>query len=265
MTDGRRVSREDVIPDLPVPENPRARICVIGSLNYPDISDDDVDLVKRFTHTALSTLLELGASYELWDTTAELANPTESAQFDGVLILGGGDIDGSCYGVSTPNPNTYGVDLRADRDALAAIGAADDAGVPVLGICRGNQLLNVARGGTIIGDIVDFALHHGAPGEPEFVDEPIDITPGTRLAAILGTDRLIGRNGHHQAVDRVGERLVVAGRALDGIVESIEDPQRWYLGVQWHPEDENGSREDRLRLFSAFVEAAERIRQGRAA
>lgn len=67
------------------------------------------------------------------------------------------------------------------------------------------------------------------------MDEPIDNTPRTRLWAILGTDRVIGRNGHRQAVDRVGEGLVVAGRALDGIVESIEDPERWYLGCNGTP------------------------------
>ncbi|HKV22784.1 MAG TPA: gamma-glutamyl-gamma-aminobutyrate hydrolase family protein [Mycobacterium sp.] len=265
MTGGERVLMQDVIPDLPMPETPRAHVCVIGSLNYPDISAADIGLVKRFTRTALSTLLELGASYELWDTTHKLENPADCAEFDGLLMLGGGDIDGSCYGVHTPNPASYGVDLRADRDALAAIGAAEAADIPIFGICRGIQLLNVARGGTIVPDIVDYALHHGAPGEPEFVDEPIDITPGTRLGAILGTDRVIGRSGHHQAVDRVGERLVVAARALDGIVESIEDPQRWYLGVQWHPEDEDGSYADRMRLFGAFVESAEQTRQERVA
>lgn len=265
MTAGERVLMQDVIPDLPMPESPRAHICVIGSLNYPDIGAEDIALVKRFTRTALTTLLELGASYEFWDTTDELEDPAVSAEFDGLLMLGGGDIDGSCYGVSTPNPTTYGVDVRADRDALAAIAAAEDADVPIFGICRGIQLLNVARGGTIVPDIVDFALHHGAPGEQEFVDEAIDITPGTRLSAILGTDRVIGRSGHHQAVDRVGEGLVVAGRALDGLIESIEDPERWYLGVQWHPEDEDGSTSDRMRLFGAFVEAAEQIRQGRVA
>ncbi len=150
--------------------------------------------------------------------------------------------------------------MRADRDGLAAIAAAESADRPILGICRGSQLLNVARGGTIIGDIVDYALHHGAPGEPEFVDEPIDLVPGTRLAGILGADRIVGRSGHHQAVDRVGAGLVVAARALDGIVEGVEDPHRWYLGVQWHPEDDDGPQADRTRLFAAFVDAAERVR-----
>jgi putative glutamine amidotransferase len=148
---------------------------------------------------------------------------------------------------------------------LAAIAAAEAAGRPIFGICRGSQLLNVARGGTIIGDIVDYTLHHGAPGEPEFVDEPIDVVAGTRLAAILGARRVTGRSGHHQAVDRVGDGLVVAARALDGIVEAVEDPQRWYLGVQWHPEDDDGPDADRAALFAAFVDAAERARHARLA
>ncbi len=186
-----------------------------------------------------------------------LEKPSSAADFDGLLLLGGGDIDGSCYGVTELNPATYGVDARADRDALAAIGAAEAAGRPVFGICRGSQLLNVARGGTVIPDIVDYVLHHGAPGEPEFVDEPIDIVPGTRLSSILGTDRVIGRSGHHQAVDEVGRGLVVAARALDGIIEAVEDPDRFYLGVQWHPEDDYGPQADRIRLFDAFVAAAQ--------
>lgn len=265
MTADDRVLLSDVIPDREMPETTRAHICVVGSLNYPDMTTDDIEIVRRFTRTALTTLLDLGASYELWDTTEELENPPDAAAFDGLLMLGGGDIDGACYGVTTPNPTAYGVDARADRDAFAAIADAEAADIPIFGICRGIQLLNVSRGGTIVGDIVDYALHHGAPGEPIFVDETIDIARGTRLAAILDTDRVIGRTGHHQAVDRVGDRLVVGGRALDGMVESIEDPARWFLGIQWHPEDENGSSEDRMRLFSAFVEAAEQSRQGRVA
>lgn len=257
-----RVRREDVIPNLPVPEDPRAHVCVLASLNFPGIGDSDSALIRRFTRVALTTLIELGASYELWDTTDPLDNPSGAGDFDGLLLLGGGDIDGSCYGATAATPNAYGIDLRADRDAFAAIEAAVAADRPIFGICRGSQLLNVARGGTLIPDIVDYALHHGAPGEPTFVDEPIDITPGTRLAAILGAERVIGRSGHHQAVDRVGTGLVAAARALDGIVEGVEDPDRFYLGVQWHPEDEDGPEADRTRLFDAFVTAAAQVRRG---
>lgn len=263
MTD--RVQLADVMPASPAPDRPRAHVCVLASLNFPDISPADVALIRRFTRVALTTLHDLGASQELWDTTAALEDPSRTADFDGVLLLGGGDIDGSCYGVEARHPRAYGVDVRADRDALAAIAAAEAAAVPIFGICRGSQLLNVARGGTIIGDIADYALHHGAPGEPEFVDEPIDLLPGTRLAGILGTDRVIGRSGHHQAVDRVGAGLIVAARALDGIVEAVEDPHRWYLGVQWHPEDDDGPEADRTTLFAAFVDAAEQVRHARLA
>jgi putative glutamine amidotransferase len=260
MTD--RVQMADVVPDLPVPATPRAHVCVLASLNFPGINAEEAGLVRRFTRLALTTLLELDASYELWDTTDALDNPSGAGEFDGLLLLGGGDIDGSCYGVSTPNPAGYGVDVRADRDAFAAIAAAFAADRPIFGICRGSQLLNVARGGNIVPDIVDYALHHGAPGDPTFLDEPIDIVAGTRLASILGTDRVTGRSGHHQAVDRVGDGLVVAARALDGVVEGIEDPDRFYLGVQWHPEDEDGPAADRQRLFNAFVDAAEMSRRG---
>lgn len=265
MTAADRVSLRDVTPEQPAPETPCARVCVLASLNFPDISAEDVALIRRFTKVALTTLVELGAEYELWDTTTALENPSAAGQFDGLLLLGGGDIDASCYGGAAQHPKSYGVDARADRDAFAAIAAAEAAGRPILGICRGNQLLNVARGGTVIGDIVDYALHHGAPGEPEFVDEPVDIMPGTRLSAILGVDRVTGRSGHHQAVDTLGRGLVVAARALDGITEGVEDPDKFYLGVQWHPEDEDGPEDDRTRLFGAFVAAAERSRESAAA
>lgn len=265
MTAVERVTRQDVTPQRPVPDAPRAHVCVLASLNYPDISAEDIALIRRFTRVALETLVGLGASYELWDTSEALEDPSAAADFDGLLLLGGGDIDPSCYGGGARHPKSYGVDGRADRDAFAVIAAAEAAGLPIFGICRGSQLLNVARGGTIIGDIVDYALHHGAPGEPEFVDEPIDIMPGTRLASILGAERVTGRSGHHQAVDTLGRGLVVAARALDGITEGVEDPDTFYLGVQWHPEDDDGPEEDRMRLFDAFVTAAERSREGTAA
>ncbi|MGE0215965.1 gamma-glutamyl-gamma-aminobutyrate hydrolase family protein [Mycolicibacterium sp.] len=254
------VRREDVIPSLPMPTDPRAHVCVVLSLNYPDMDDNEAALVRSFTKLALTTLIQLGASFDLWDTSTALHNPSAAADFDGLLMLGGGDVDCTCYGGTTPHPKCYGIDKRADLDALAAIRSAEAAQRPILGICRGSQLLNVARGGTLIGDIEDYALHHGAPGDPVFVDEPVDITPGTRLHAILQTERAIVRNGHHQAVDRLGEGLVVAGRALDGIVEGIEDPTKFYLGVQWHPEEPDAPEADRLRLFEAFIAAAVQCR-----
>lgn len=107
-----RVRLADVLPDLPAPQTPRAHVCVLASLNFPGITPEDVGLIRRFTRLALTTLIELGATFELWDTTEALDNPSGAGEFDGLLLLGGGDIDGSCYGVSTPNPAGYGIDAR---------------------------------------------------------------------------------------------------------------------------------------------------------
>jgi putative glutamine amidotransferase len=125
----------------------------------------------------------------------------------------------------------------------------------VLGICRGCQLVNVAYGGTLLPDIDDHRLHRGGPGEPMFLDEKIEIGDGTLLAAILGAGPLTVRSGHHQAVDRVGADLVVAARALDGIVEAVEHPTRWVLGVQFHPEDDDGGDRELSLLLAALLRA----------
>lgn len=157
-------------------------------------------------------------------------------------MLGGGDIAPSCYGGPVPpGPNSYGIDEEADRISTGLIRRYEAAARPVLGICRGAQLINVAHGGTIIGDIADYRLHRGGPGEPMFVDETIQVRPGTRLASLVGEGTLTVRSGHHQAVDRPGGGLIVAARALDGVIKAVEHSRRWTLGVQFHPEDIDGT------------------------
>lgn len=216
------VTLEAVTPSRPAPADPVARIAVVVSLNFPDMDHAVADLVRRFTRVALETLVELGATYQLLDTSTPLSDPTEAARCDGLLLLGGGDIVGGCYGSYLADvPHAYGVDARADHDAFAAISAVEDTRRPILGICRGAQLLNVHRGGTIIG-----------------------------------------RAGHHQAVDTLGARLTLAAVAADGIVEGFEDPDRWLVGVQWHPEDDDGPEHDRLSLFDSFVTACAAGRRG---
>lgn len=231
------------------------RVAVLVSLNFPGLTPPVADLVRRFTRTALETLVELGATYELFDTSAPLPEPTAPAAYDRVLVLGGGDVSATCYGGCDDGvPNSYGVDRRADDDSIAAIRAAVDADKPVLAICRGSQLVNVAWGGSVVPDIADFALHRGGPDQPMFLDEKVTLQQGTRLHGMFDADRLTVRSGHHQAVDRVGDGLVVAALADDGIVEAIEHPERWLVGVQWHPEDDDGSSLDRELLFRAFLE-----------
>jgi putative glutamine amidotransferase len=232
------------------------RVAVLVSLNFPDLTEPVASLVRRFTGCALQTLTDLGASYELFDTSTPLADPGAVAAYDRLLVLGGGDVSATCYGGSDEGvPNSYGVDRRADDDSIAALRAAYEAERPVLAICRGAQLVNVAWGGTIVPDIEEYHLHRGGPDEPMFLDEKVTLTPGTRLASILGTPRLTVRSGHHQAVDSLAPGFVVAARADDGIVEAVEHPTRWVVAVQWHPEDDDGSEADRRRLFRAFLEA----------
>ncbi len=256
------VSRHEVTPAGRVPAEPCAHVAVLVSLSFPGMDEAVAALVRRFTRVALETLVRLGASYELMDTSTPLADPSVAGRCDGLLLLGGGDIAGSCYGSSVVDvAHSYGVDERADRDAFAAIDAAEAAGLPVLGICRGAQLINVHRGGTIVPDLEDHVLHHGGEGEPLFLDEKIHLLPHTRLHAILGADRIVGRSGHHQAVAELGTGLRLGALAEDGVVEGFDDPSGWVVGVQWHPEDDDGPRSDRLTLFGSFVTAcAERRR-----
>lgn len=250
------VHRSEVEPAVRHPrEAGRPHVAVLVSLNFPDLSEATAGLVRRFTRNALTALGDLGASFELLDTSTP-ADLAVAAGADALFVLGGGDIAPACYdGPAGAVPNSYGVDEAADRVSIDLIRAYVAADLPVLGICRGSQLINVAHGGTIIPDIEDHRLHRGAEGEPLFLDEKVDVLPGTRLAQLVGAGPLIVRSGHHQAVDAVGPGLVVAARAQDGIVEGVEHPAKWVLGVQFHPEDDDGGDRD-LRLLVAGLLAA---------
>ncbi|MFI6289011.1 gamma-glutamyl-gamma-aminobutyrate hydrolase family protein [Streptomyces sp. NPDC051018] len=253
------VLRSEVEPPGGAPPGGDPRIAVLVSLNFPGMTEPVAGLVRRFTRTTLDTLGALGAGYELIDTSLDAPGPPEDVtRYDGLLLLGGGDVDAGLYGFHGPVPGTYGVDRRADEHGLAAIRAAVAAERPVLGICRGSQLINVAYGGTLVPDLTDYRLHHGGPGQPMFLDEKVSVDPDSRLVGLTGTPLLTVRSGHHQAVDTVGEGLVAVAHAADGVIEATEDPRRWVVGVQWHPEDPDGPEADRMRLFEGFLSACPR-------
>lgn len=171
------------------------------------------------------------------------------ARLDGLLVSGGADVDPSRYGAE---PHARTASWREDRDAweLALLDAAP-ADLPVLGICRGMQVMAVHAGGTLdqhVPDLVGSQLH--SPGGAAFGEVDVEVLPGTRLAAAIG-DKGEVRCHHHQAVrDHPG--FVPAARAADGTLEAIEDSgHRFRLAVQWHPE----TRDD-AGLFRALVAAA---------
>lgn len=177
---------------------------------------------------------------------------------DGVLFSGGSDIDPGEYGHDA-HPETTGLRPDRDRGELALLRAALDRDMPVLAVCRGSQVLNVARGGDLVQhlpEVVGDEKHKHTPGV--FADHEVDVHEGTRLAALLG-DRAPVKSHHHQGFGRLGDGVVEAARADDGTVEALELPeQRFALGVLWHPEEgEDGA------LFAALVEEARAYRQAR--
>ncbi len=168
----------------------------------------------------------------------------------GLLFTGGDDVNPSRYGAE-PAPETHRVDEPRDEAESRRMREAIESDIPVFCICRGMQLFNVVRGGTLIQHLEG---HRTQPGDAGMPVHPIDIVPGTRLREILGTDRHEVNSRHHQAVDRVGDGLIVSARA-SGVIEAIELPgRRFALGVQWHPEDSIENPLDR-RLFQAFCDA----------
>jgi putative glutamine amidotransferase len=246
--------------DEVVPTGPRSdtgpAIAVLVSLNFPDMTEPVAALVRRFTSTALGTLDDLGCVWTVVDTSAALPSVADALRADGILVLGGGDVDSEIYGVPGPVPHEYGVDSVADHFTMDVIRGAVEAATPVLAICRGSQLLNLAYGGSLVPDLEDWTLHRGDYTGGLFIDEQITVLPGTRLHEILGHRRFTVRSGHHQAVDRVAPALRLAAIADDGVVEAVEHPSTWAVGVQWHPEDSDGTGADRHTLFSAFVVAS---------
>ena len=177
---------------------------------------------------------------------------------DGLIFSGGADLDPDLYGQDS-HPETSGVQAERDRAELALLQAALERDLPVLAICRGSQVLNIARGGDLVQhlpEVVGDEKHKHTPGE--FADHDVELEPGTRVAELLG-DRTPVKSHHHQGIGRLGEGLVEAARAEDGTIEALEDPDRRFaLGVLWHPE----AGED-MKLFEALVREAARRREER--
>lgn len=175
---------------------------------------------------------------------------------DGLILTGGKDVDPARYG-QQPHPTTDEPDRVRDAWELALLDEALRRGVPVLGICRGAQVLNVALGGTLIQHLPDVLGHtHHQQGDAVFGTSAVWTEPGTRLADLIGKTS-DAQCYHHQAIDRVGDGLIVSARDDDGVIEAVEldracHPDQWVVAVQWHPEE----RLDDLRLFAAVVAAA---------
>jgi putative glutamine amidotransferase len=174
-------------------------------------------------------------------------------RIDALILAGGSDVDPPSYG-ARPHPETTGTWPERDRFELALARRALALGMPVLGICRGMQIVNVARGGTLVQhlpDLVGHKEHRHTAGA--FADHEVRLEAGSLAAAAAGGERVTVKSHHHQGIDDLGEGLVESGWSIaDGLVEAVElRDHRFALGVLWHPEQEQQSR-----VVGALVAAA---------
>jgi putative glutamine amidotransferase len=179
-------------------------------------------------------------------------------RIDALVVTGGNfDIDPALFGATVKHPTVKTKDRRTEFE-LAATKAALARNLPVLGICGGQQLLNVILGGTLfqhIPDEVPGALEHEQKTPRDTPGHEVAVTPGTLLHRITGAAKLAVNSAHHQAAKTVGPGVVVDAASSDGVIEGIEDPRyRFCLGVQWHPEYGVSAGDEKI--FAAFVAAA---------
>ncbi len=183
---------------------------------------------------------------------------------DGLLLTGGADVQPDLYGESQNGTEMDSVEPRRDATELwlARWAIADD--LPLLGICRGHQVLNVALGGTLFQDIPlqlpESSLDHRGStytSDRGLLAHQVVLEPQCKLSAIFGTSQLMVNSLHHQSVKQVAQGLKVVGRSPDGVVEALEsDNHRWVASIQWHPEELWRQHSSAANLFKAFVEAA---------
>ena len=174
---------------------------------------------------------------------------------DGLMLAGGNDIDPATYGAE-PHPTTAPPVAERDAAELVLARRAWERDLPILGICRGMQLLNIARGGTLIQHLPDqfgHEEHRRVPGSFEGAEHDVRLSPGSLIARAAGEHVHVTKSHHHQGIDALGEGLEITGRStLDDLPEAVEAPtHRFVLGVQWHPEADESSR-----VIPALVDAA---------
>jgi putative glutamine amidotransferase len=249
------------IPPLPGSSRPRIGIPVrLSSSTDPDPRVGEANALFDY----IVELVREGGGEPVLLTAVpapgELADRDQQA-LDGVVLPGGGDLDPRLYG-EAPGDACYDVNHDQDQLDLAVARQSIDAGLPVLGICRGHQLINVLYGGTLVQDMASGTVVHHEPapvhGSGPWAWHEVEVQPGSKVAALYGSTSgavtVKIASGHHQAVALVAEGLTVTAVADDGTIEALEDPDRWVASVQWHPEALELSAAERLAPFRGFVE-----------
>ncbi len=220
--------------------------------------DRDADTSE--TNDYLWSLVEAGVPRE----AIEIVTPLSAAPpgpFDALLLGGGVDVDPARYGQAQLENGSVEVDSERDRIDFHLFEEARRRGAPVLGICRGLQVVNVALGGTLVQDIPTERpsdVVHARESDKTRRDHAVAVEPGSRLARLSGGAEVHVNSRHHQAIGTIAPGLAVSGTAPDGLAEAVEDAGGpWLVAVQWHPENlaAVGDPVSR-RLFAEFVRAA---------
>ena len=233
---------------------------LIGIPCYQDKPSQEIRTRFTLYQTYVNALAAAGAAPVLLPLTLDQeANQTIFDRLDAIVLAGGDDVNPSCYG-QAPHPKTEVPDDARDDLEITLTRWAIAQHKPLMAICRGIQVLNVATGGTLIQDIEDLvpgALHHtypyDAPALRGKATHDVTIESGSRLSTVFGT-RAHTNSFHHQALAEIPDDFRVVARASDGIVEAVESKDGSLIfGVQWHPEDMYDTDESMLNLFRMFV------------
>ena len=244
-------------------QDDRPTIGVIVSLWFPDMNDASATMLRDLTLAGVQSVRDAGGRpvvIDSADPAVQASGTAWHAEMDGFVYLGGADIHPGFFSAVPLSESLRGVDPQADKFCIESVlqAVADDA--PVLAICRGSQLLNVAMGGSIIQHLDDHRAVIDEQGNIAFIDEAVEIEPDSRVARMLGKTQTIVRGAHHQAVETLGQDLKAVAFANDGTVEATEHVEKeWVVGLQWHPEEVEADLEDRRNIFETFVAQTTRI------
>ena len=214
-------------------------------------------LFRKYMQSKYTSSLRRAGAKAVWIETDDLDKAIQEMLLcDGLLLSGGEDVNPTYYGQTATEKCGKIVPAR-DHAEMKMLEAFLSTGKPILGICRGEQLMNVFFGGTLHQDIADVATscHDDYPRKNRGNHE-VSVTRGTKLAEIMGQETFLANSLHHQAVDKVAPALILAATSEDGIVEGVEHPAHPFcIGVQWHPEHMSAYSKLQRRIFDAFVDA----------
>ena len=253
------------LTDFQIPQDfeqdDRPVIAVIFALWAPNLSNWAGQSNHDLAQQALATIRQLGGRPVVVDSSSSVqqaAGTSWQQEVDAFVFLGGADVHPGFYTAGDPSQSLPGIDANADKFCLDSIRRAVDEDRPVLGICRGSQLINVAQGGTLVQHIEGHRKDIGN-GDMDFIDEKVELVGSTKIAELLKRDTMDVRSSHHQTIDQTGDGLMVAAYAHDNSIEAVEHRDKtWVVGLQWHPEEGSANADHRQLLFEAVIRHAQR-------